>query len=79
MCGERGACMAKGGMHGGGHACQGVCVVREHAWQGGMYGRGVCMAGGACGRGVCVAEGFVWQREHAWHGGACKVAGACVG
>ena len=47
----RGACVAKGGMHGEG----------GHAWQkGGMCGkRGVCMAkGGACVvKGVCVAKG----------------------
>ena len=41
MCGEEGACVAKGGMHG-----EGGCVWQgEHAWQ------GVCMAGGMCGRG----------------------------
>ena len=84
------ACMAKGGMHGGGHACQGVCVVRKHAWQGACMaggacmgghawheacGRGVCVVGGMCGRGVCVAEGFVWQREHASHGGHARYQG----
>ena len=39
----RGACMAEGGMHGGGHAWQ--C---GHAWQ------GVCMVGGMHGKGACM-------------------------
>ena len=60
-----------GGMHGRGHAWQGMCMA------GGMYGRRACMAGGrgvhgggVHGRGTCVqcAMGCVWQ-------GACMAGG----
>ena len=71
VCVGGGTCMA-GGMHGGGRACVGgmhgvvghvcwgrACMVREHAWLGGMHGRGMH------------GEGYAWQRVymaggHAW-------------
>ena len=57
-----------GGMHGRGHAWQGV-----HAWQGGMHGRGCAW------QGACMAGGHAWQRgvhgtRHAWQG-ACMAGG----
>ena len=74
----RGACMAGGhvwqggmhgraacvveGMHGRGHAWQGV-HGRGHVWQGGMHGRGTCVAGGACMAGVCMAGGVHGRRN----------------
>ena len=52
----------QGGMHGIGHAWQGVCVARGCLWQEGVHGRGHVWQGGmqdraACvGRGVCMAD-----------------------
>ena len=71
-----GSCMARGGVHGGGHACLGKmhgcgghACPGEHAWPGGscMAGvicvrRGACMSGGAC-----VAMGGVHGGGHACH------------
>ena len=45
---QRGACMAKGGLHG-----RGACVVR------GMHGRGACVVRGMDGRGVYMVG--AWQ------------------
>ena len=34
MCGEGGLCVeGKAGMHGRGHAWQGLCMAGEHAWK----------------------------------------------
>ena len=51
-----GACMARGGMCG-----------RGHAWQGGMHGKGRHVwHGGVHGRG-CAWQGHAWQ-GHEWQG-----------
>ena len=54
MHGERGECVAKGGMHGRGSAW-GVCMA------------GGCMCGGGVHGMGCVAGGHVWQEGHVWH------------
>ena len=47
VCGMGGACMAGGGMHGGGrHAWWGACMAGVMCGRGGgVHGRGACMAG----------------------------------
>ena len=50
----------RGGVHGGGHARQGVCMAGG-VWQGDVHGRGACMAGGMHGRGACMEGGHAWQ------------------
>ena len=64
-----------GGVHGRGHAWQGVCMVGE----GGMCGGGACVAGGHAWQGACMAGGHAWQggmhgRGHVWQG-ACMAGG----
>ena len=74
-----------GGMHGRGHAWQGVCVAEGAYVVGGVHSRGVCMAGGAgmhCGGCAWQGKGHVWPAGmrgwgHVYLGGMCG-RGACM-
>ena len=82
MCGGgmhgRGACVAEGGVCGGGYVwqgamCDGVCVAGGCAWQGACMAEGdMCARGGVHSKeeghvwqGACMAG--AWQGGHAWH------------
>ena len=72
-------CPQRGGMHGGGHAWQGVCMVwgmlcRGHAWPGRHVWLVTCFAGDMCEMGTCMG-GCAWLR--ACLAGASMVGGMC--
>ena len=58
---QRGVCVAKGGVHSGGHAWHGVCMARGHLCRGAMCGRGACVVGWAC------MEGEITTAEDGTH------------
>ena len=64
------SCMARGGIHGRGHAWQGAGV--GCVWQRGVHGRGTCVAG------VCMAGGM-HGRGCVWQGGMHGKGGVHVG
>ena len=64
-------CVAKGDVRGEEHgegACmvKGMCMERNHTWQ------GVCMAGGHVWWGGACMVGGMHGRGHAWQGDACR-------